>query len=121
MAGVESSKRDLVVRPGQKNAFGTVLAVRLSPELGLDKACPRECGGEPSLENSLKAREAADLRARSAVGCMRGLGSTQAYPDPGYLSLAAFSSSTNCSSEIPLSSYGPGSLTWGVFPTLSVR
>ena len=43
MAGVESSKRDLVVRPGQKNAFGTVLAVRLSPELGLDKACPRGC------------------------------------------------------------------------------
>jgi len=41
MAGIESSKSDVVVHLGQKNAFGAILVTRLLPKFGLDKACPR--------------------------------------------------------------------------------
>jgi hypothetical protein len=39
MAG--ASQHAVVAFPGQKIAFGTVLAARLLAKLGLDKACPR--------------------------------------------------------------------------------
>jgi hypothetical protein len=42
MAG--ASQDAVVAFPGQKIAFGTVLAARLLAKLGLDKACPCGCG-----------------------------------------------------------------------------
>lgn len=94
MAGVESSKRDLVVRPGQKNALGTVLAVRLSPELGLDKARPRGFGVEPPPRDKLQC--ACDRRFAQAIawsgasrGCRVGAAVTRRAPHrPGRARLA---------------------------------
>ena len=73
MAVLESSKRDIVVRPGQKNAFGTVLAARLSIKLALywylTKRVRADAAWATLPSDKLNARLAADLRARSAVRC----------------------------------------------------
>jgi len=65
MAGVESLK-ETVVRPGQKIVFGTVLAVRLLPELGLDKACPRGFGVRTSATRQTTMRVWTPICARVA-------------------------------------------------------
>ncbi len=69
MAG--ASQDAVVAFPGQKIAFGTVLAARLLAKLGLDKACPRGFAAEPPRQDHQHNQVAADLRRAE-----RGSGAT---------------------------------------------